>query len=62
MKKISEKLSREEFQKIYNENNVQDAAKKLGCSVSCLFATLKHYKIPLKGRGGSKKRKLWIIG
>lgn len=55
-------MSKEEFQKIYNENNVQDAAKKLGCSVSCLFATLKHYRIPLKGRGGFKRRKLWIIG
>lgn len=62
MKKVSEALTPEKLKQIYYENTVEDAAKKLGCSITCLFSTLKLHNIPLKGRGGKKRRKLWIIG
>lgn len=61
MKKMSEGITRTDLEKIYKENNTEDAAKKLGISVSCLYETIKRHNIPLKGRGGFKKRKLWII-
>jgi len=62
MKKMSAQITREDLQKLYYENNVEDAAKKLGISTSCLFKYVNELKIPHKGRGGNKKRKLWIIG
>lgn len=62
MKKMSEGITKEELQKIYNDNDMDTVAKILNCSKSCVYATLKVYHIPLKGRGGNRNRKIKIIG
>lgn len=62
MKKISHKITREELRKIYEDNSAEEAAKKLKISTTSLYSYLSELNIPLKGRGGKKPKKLWIIG
>ena len=56
-------IKKDELAKIYQENNADNAAKKLGISITSLYFYLKENGIPLKGRGGKRqRRKLWIVG
>jgi molybdenum-dependent DNA-binding transcriptional regulator ModE len=55
-------VTKEELEKIYKENSASAAAKKLGISIASLYTYLNEMGIALKGRGGKKKKKLWIIG
>lgn len=61
MKKQKEPITELELARIYRENDADVAAKKLGISTTSLYTYLKELKIPLKGRGGKKRKKLWII-
>ncbi len=55
-------MTAQELERIYRENDIEAACKKLGISSPSLYAYLKEMGIPLKGRGGKKRKKLWIIG
>ena len=59
MKKMTtETIAKEKLEKIYKENDSDEAARKLGISTSSLYNYLRDWGIPKKGRGGRKKLKV----
>lgn len=56
------RITKEDLQKIYCENDLKTATKKLGISVPCLYKYLERLDIPRKGkRSVGRNKKLLII-